>query len=311
MQAALAHAEATAAPSSSEFERAKVLQGLGMIAWRQGGLARARESLEASVEQFRKAGELRAACVSLTLLGMVAGYQGNLVNARALEDESVALLRDLGDRWCLALALNAQGLVAAMQNDQAAAYCAFEESIGIFRALRDHWSVAVPLANLSAVAYRRGDYATARTLSAESLTFARETENRVGAADAFCVLGLLALDQGDHEAARARFGEGLAIWGRIGEKRKIHWMLEAFARLAASEKELDRAARLFAAAAGFQEADGPFPLPFEVADRWDHMARDGVRTALGAKAFGAAWAEGRAMVLERAIGYALRESPGD
>jgi hypothetical protein len=41
----------------------------------------------------------------------------------------------------------------------------------------------------------------------------------------------------------------------------------------------------------------------------EHM--NATRTLLGDTAFGAAWAEGRAMVLEQAIEYALAVEPGD
>ena len=309
LNAVLSRQAAAVLSGSGKRDRAKVLQGAGMLSWRQGDLAHAREPLEASVALFREAGDPRQACLSLTLLGVLAGYEGDLARARALEDESVQQLRDLGDRWSLAVALNYQGLVAATQGDDAAARSALDEGIAILRAVGDGWYIPVLLGNRSAVAYRQGDCAMACSLSHESLILAREAGNRTAAADAQCVLGLVAFDRGDYKAALGCFGEGLIIWREMREMRKIHWMFEAFARLATAQTQMERAARLFGAAGALQECEGPFPLPFEIADRWDRTVADGLGTAMGREAFSAAWARGRSMTVEQAMEYALQEHP--
>ncbi len=78
--------------------------------------------------------------------------------------------------------------------------------------------------------------------------------------------------------------------------------LEGMAQLAVAEQEPRRAARLFGAAENHREAHGLILPP---ADQPDYDSVPSLREALGEEAFATAWAEGRAMTIERAVEYAL------
>jgi non-specific serine/threonine protein kinase len=84
------------------------------------------------------------------------------------------------------------------------------------------------------------------------------------------------------------------------------WCLECLEEVAAAENRPRRAARLMGAAEGLLEALGATWGPNYVAGR--ERSRTVICSAIGEAAFAAAWAEGRQMPLEKAVGYALEES---
>ena len=92
----------------------------------------------------------------------------------------------------------------------------------------------------------------------------------------------------------------------MGDRIALAQSLEDLAVLAGCEQLPERAIRLLGAAEAYCETLG---APPPVADPTDHerTVAEG-RSALGEAGFAAAWAEGRAMSLEQAIGCALEGS---
>src|SRR5262249_37047445 len=91
-------------------------------------------------------------------------------------------------------------------------------------------------------------------------------------------------------------------WQEIGEKEGQTEWLAAVARLAACRGRHEPAARLYGAAEAASDALGsPLKVPPPARYR-RHVAA--VRDAMGDKAFAAAWAEGRALPLDRAVAEA-------
>ena len=86
----------------------------------------------------------------------------------------------------------------------------------------------------------------------------------------------------------------------------IFYTLEALANLAADACPLQRAARIWGVSEALREGRGA-PLPPSYQSDYAPLIRS-VRGQLGAEAFGAAWAEGRAMTLEQAVEYTLRDA---
>jgi hypothetical protein len=96
------------------------------------------------------------------------------------------------------------------------------------------------------------------------------------------------------------------LFRELGEKLGIVQALERLGSVAAASAPI-RAARLLGAATNVRETIGA-PLP--AYERAEHDAAvDDVRALLDRAVFSAAWAEGRAMTLERAIEYALADLP--
>lgn len=117
-------------------------------------------------------------------------------------------------------------------------------------------------------------------------------------------LGDIARLQGDDEGAAGRYQESLALFREIGDKRGVSFCLEGMAEVACTEREYERAARLFGAAVALREAIGA-PLP--AAERKDYESNlAAARAGLSDETFVKLWRQGRQMKLDAAIAYALK-----
>ncbi len=91
----------------------------------------------------------------------------------------------------------------------------------------------------------------------------------------------------------------------LGDRMIASESLEGLACISAAEGDAERAARLFGAAEALREAVGDKHTPEEDDMREPYLAA--ARSRLDEATWEASWAEGRAMSMEQAIGYALSE----
>src|SRR5262249_47170936 len=118
-------------------------------------------------------------------------------------------------------------------------------------------------------------------------------------------IGYVAYRQGDFPAARSRLAESLTLFRQMEYSGGLLLTIERLGGLALARGQLQRAGRLFAAAASQRAATGARTAlaPPPEYDR-DVAA---IRAGLTGEAFEAAWAEGQVMTLQQAIEYALRQ----
>ncbi len=295
-----------ALPGASDHlaERAIVLYGLGILAYGGGDFATSRSCQEESLAISRELDDKEGVFRSLSGLGYVATTQGDYGGARAFHEEALTIARVAGDRRGLMYALGSLGWVAQSQGENAEARSLVEQSLAIGRDLGDARGIARSLSSLGYLAHIEGDYGAANAYDEESLAIRRDLGDRWGIALSLLHLGWLRTDQGNHSEARALLAESLTTAREIGDMPIIADGLEVFAKLALAVGGADLAARLLGAAERLREAIG---APLSPSDRADcHRDVVATRTALGKAKFAAAWAAGRAMPLDRAIGDALR-----
>ncbi len=291
---------------SGTTARAKALYGAGELAWAQGDYPAARPLLEEGLVVGRAAGDWRSVAYALAFLGMVVITQGDVATARSLYQESIALLREVGDKWGEAFTLNwtADALLAG--GDLPTARSFYEQSLTLWRATGDPWGSSLPLMALGGIALSQADYAAAQACFEESVALSRSIGDRWGLSWVLSGLGNLALRRGDLGRAKAIFEESLTLGRDMGNPIGIIVCFGGIARLAAAQGDTVRAARLIGAAEALRESLNAYPwhatrLAYEqnVAD---------ARAQLDEEAYAAAWAEGRAMKIEEAIEYALKEA---
>ena len=154
------------------------------------------------------------------------------------------------------------------------------------------------------MAKARGDVDGAWTQFEESLALYRIVKDQWGIAISLSNLGGIACERGDRDVARALFEESLVMRQELGDRRGIAESLEGLGAVACALGHPERAARLWGAAERLHEELG---APMSPLDRRQHTVQvAAARSALGDDAaFAAAWQQGRAMVLERAVTYAL------
>jgi hypothetical protein len=186
-----------------------------------------------------------------------------------------------------------------------------EESTALFRQFGDRVGLAAALTVLGGLAHDQGDYARAEPVCQESLALHRELGYKRGQVSPLLILGWVAYHRRDNALAASRFAEGLGFARELGMKREIAAALAALASASGGEDGHSpatvRTARLLGAAEALRETIGALP---NAAPRLEfHRTLAATRSQLDEAAFAAAWAEGRAMTLEQAIAYALKEDP--
>jgi len=219
--------------------RAAALNGAGLLAWRQGDLARTR---------------------------------GDHGRARTLYEESLAMQRELGPGRGLADALLNLGNVAFEQGEMARAGALYEESLAAFRQSGHTWGIAIALNNLGLVERELGNPARAQTLLEEALTLQRGLDNTEGMADSLSSLGELALKRGDLTRARALCAESLSLQRRLGGGTLglADGLVLLAVVAAAPRRRAERSARLLGAANALRGAIGA-PAPPRIQDAYEHV----------------------------------------
>jgi ATP/maltotriose-dependent transcriptional regulator MalT len=223
-----------------------------------------------------------------------------------LLEESRALFRQAGDSHGEALALAATGVPTLQQGDVERATAILEEGIELLREAGDRWETGFMLAHLGMIYLDRDERARATRHFEESLALSTETGHKFAGCVSLYNLARVAQAQGDNERAAGLYAGGLTLAVELGDKANAAYCLEGLARVTSARGDHDPAVRIFGMAEALLEAAGD-PLYAHAQDRALYeRAVDALRSRLDGEAFRAAWTEGRAMEMERAVGYALR-----
>ena len=332
LESALAGSEGVAAPV-----RVQALGAAAMLVTMQGDAERATMLVEESLALSRALGDTPGIALALYLLGHAAWLQGDLARAGALLEESSELCRAMDDRVSLAYTLYNLANLARYQGEYAKAGAMLEEGLALFRQRANKRGMALALlldAELRFVAHREpaliqpllkesqalfkeigdkdglalhcyvsgqvtlslGDASTARLLLEESLALYRDLGDRQRKAQVLVGLAKVEAYQGDLATSRILYEESLSL-ARVGYKLDIASGLEGLANVVAAQGKFAWAARLWGAAGALRDTMGA-PLPLLERPDYEH-ATAAARTALGAEAFTALWAEGKTMTLEQ------------
>jgi tetratricopeptide (TPR) repeat protein len=187
----------------------------------------------------------------------------------------------------------------------------YEQALALFRQVGDKLGIALELNGLGVVAEYEGDYARAGLLCEEALVIFKQLGMEILIAMELESLGVVAQHQSDYRRAAMLFADGLALAQEIGFKQLIPMGLVGLAGVASAQDDLslgsgERAARLLGAADALCETI-EFHLPPRERAIYDRTVV-ALHAALDEATFAATWAEGRVMILEQAVGYALKET---
>jgi len=283
--------------------RAKALDGLGWIAEPQGDYERARVAYEESLELYRSSNDKSGVANTLGDLGSLALDRGDYEQATSLLEESVTLHRDLGSKEEVVGVLNGLGVLASAKGDREQSISLFSEALALSRGAGNVGRNAVSLGNLGITMLVHGDTKQATVLLEESLGLLQDVGDSSNIAIGLMYSALAALIRGDHERVKALSEESMKLLQKAEDKQHIADCLEIMAGGAGAQGRAQRAARLWGVAEALREDIG---VPLQPEDRKlldPYLAT--ARFSLGEVAWRATLAEGRAMMLEQAIEYAL------
>jgi predicted ATPase/DNA-binding CsgD family transcriptional regulator len=276
---------------------------LAQSASERGDPVAARSRYKESIVLNREAGNKTLIAWSLTLEGYIALYQGEYAGARTGIEESLALFREVGNPYGTAYTLHVLALYAIIGPGDlplGQGHLLAEESLALFRDIGSRNYEPYALATLGEITFFQGDTTTARQLLEQSYARYRELGNEPRIAWTLSLLGRVLVAEGDLAGARTFYEESLIMERRVNFDRSyldIAPALEGLAAVVAAQGEPTWAARLWGKAEAQRETIGtPLP-PLYRADN-DHAVAF-ARSQLDEPSFEAAWAEGRAMMLEQ------------
>jgi len=296
---------------------ARALAVAGSLAWRQGDAVEAQPLLEESVAMCRELDDDALAGFALVHLGLAVLAQGRHAEAHASFEEGLAHYRAADDAWGIAFSLVWLGTTTRTAGDLDRALVLHLESLARAREIGDPWLLASALDGLADLRLSQGRSEETLPLYEEACRLFRAVGDGHALAWAVSSLGFALLSVGDHRRAMGLFEETLEL-GRRYENPTLALLYLAGAAgvVTLGSEDLPpeervrarlRAARLFGAVDElFRELGVAMWQAFvSTSDELLAAARAGVDP----EAWDAAFAEGRAMSLERAIEYASPSSP--
>jgi predicted ATPase/DNA-binding SARP family transcriptional activator len=279
------------------------------LAYYQGDFAAVRGYVEASRPVVRKLGDEVALWSGLDLLTLTTLAEGDPDGARSLAEETLLLARLGRSPWIEASAISHLALVLIVQGDLKGAQRGLEEALERFRDLGNLRSVAHCTKGLGGIALLQLELVRARELIEQSLSIYRSLGDVWGTLGSASSLALVALEEHQKDRARRLLDESVEILRKSGHHYRAAKILDLFGRLAADEGRNRRAARLFGAASAIRESRG--------AELWEGEIRPdpapyigALRSVLDRTDFDAAWSEGRALSLDKALDYATDDYSG-
>jgi predicted ATPase/DNA-binding SARP family transcriptional activator len=293
---------------NSTVGEARALSGIGTVAAHRGDYANARCFHERALELSRKAGDTAGAARTLDRLGTVARHQGDLSRAKAAYAESLALFQQNGDLVNASIVLSNLGEVLHRHGEAEQAAEHFEQALRLARELDLPDGIAFDLTNLARVRLELGEVDRAAALSAQGARLFRDMGNQLGLAGALAVCGLVAQSRGDFAEARRFLRETLRLLDELNEQSAIPENLEQLAAIVLEDGESERSVRLLGAASSMRERLASPPTPVERATIERTLAA--AREVLGDHLTSRAFATGRALSFEGALGAALDDVPG-
>ena len=249
----------------------------------------------------------QARAKALSVVGNLAWIQKDERAAAAFHDESIAIWRALDDTSGTVRGLFLRGLVAQHEDDLAAMAALAEEGLTLLPDCDNLVWCGATLVNAGVLAQRRGELDRAAAVLAEALERYEALGFTWGVAWIRGHLGRVARDLGDRREATAQARQSLTVYRDHRDMWGVVEQMSDLATLAAEAGRAEQAARLFGAVEALREAIG---IPITPADQQAHeQIVTGVRSALSASAFSAAWAAGRALSPREAVAEALADQP--
>jgi predicted ATPase/class 3 adenylate cyclase len=247
-------------------------------------------------------GRSPARCRALHSAGQLGCFMGRYAEAQAYLTEGLSIARELGDKSRVSAVLMDLAMASLGQGDRVTARRHLEEALPLARELGNKRQVAAALNGLAQIHRVEGDLDTAEPLYEQMLALARELGDRETISIGLLNLAMVSIGRGAGDRARAMLLDVLAMAEEIGSKPAGVSLLEVSAGLGALREQWDRAARFFGAAEAQTGQTGLHRDPADEAFLAPLIAK--ARKALGATAFAAAEAEGRALAYDEAMAQA-------
>jgi predicted ATPase len=258
-----------------------------------------------AVTSEREAGDRFYLAFALGVQANQAIILGEFAAGHARAEESVTLQREMGDNRWLLISLPILAGIEDQLGNRARAVALRKES-RMYVSQIDHPMFIPTFLGLGFEARSRGAFDEARAYFSEGLRLAKKVKTKFFATGLESELAHLDRESGDFQGARDAYRKLIGTWKDLGQYAAVAHLLECFAFMAVNEKEFERAARLFGAAEAIRE-NIHINMREDECPEYEHNVA-ALHRELEEAALDAAWAEGSAMDLEKAVHFAV--APG-
>jgi predicted ATPase/class 3 adenylate cyclase len=255
----LEHAQSIGSELGDPFKIAHSLYGLGLAAFLEGDLNAAHQQYEASLTLYRSLDYKAGISVALRDLGELALRKNDLEKSRQCFEESLAICQQMGHKLGAAEAYNALGSITKRYGDLTAAQQNFQEALTLLREINHLPGIADALMGLGSIARSTSgvarttneavsaniDFAAARTYLEESLAIYRKLGNKKRVAFTLTRLDEITRTLGDYTAARSFYEESLVVLGELNPSGGIITALNDLGDTSLQEGDPHQAASFF------------------------------------------------------------------
>lgn len=268
----------------------------GYLLWKQKNFAAARLECEEGLALFRQLSNPYGIAESLHYLGHIAINQDDCAAAQAYLEESASIYREIGDLLGLNSAIGDLGLVAYLRGQEATARSYLEQALMGARKIGSIPNIEAALNRLGDLARVRGEYDEAGKLYAECLELYRGMDDKDEIPSILHNLAYVAQHRGESSKAIALFREALATQQQLHNRAGIAECLAGIAGVLSAQGDLQRGARMLAAAETWRAAAGSRLWPANQIEVDSHLRL--LRQSLDTATLTAAWAEGHQISTE-------------
>lgn len=266
-------------------------------------MVKAKAYLEESLVLYREINDKWGITHSLDALGELNRQLGDYATARPLYETGLELCHELEDQFCAHYQLIGLGFISSEQQDYQGAAKLFGEGLSSCRELGDRYGAARALNGLGELQRRQGNLEQAVIYYEQSLALYQELAHTGNVVATLYSLGQVELERMDYSKATTHFKYSLVLAYEIKSKRFIGWCLTGLAGVALGQEAFKYSANLFGAAEIVLETIGARLDPINQPAYERAVAK--LRRQLDEACLKLAWAEGRALLLERVISNVL------
>ncbi|MEU6731560.1 BTAD domain-containing putative transcriptional regulator [Nonomuraea wenchangensis] len=231
---------------------AKLLAGLGQLAYERDLYADAREYLSQALSLFRTAGDARGEATTLAALGAACREQGYLPEALHFLGRAEELWTDLADSVAVAHVRRLAGTVRLDRGDYAAAWADLTAALSLYQDVGSRRGEGLTLRNMSIHRRATGELDSAEELGERALAIFRDLDDRLMVSYCQRALAKTRLRQGRCDEARQALEEALVTtrnlhdrWGEACTLRTLGELCLADGRLYQAKSHLEESLRLW------------------------------------------------------------------
>ncbi|MFG1946727.1 BTAD domain-containing putative transcriptional regulator [Nonomuraea sp. NPDC048826] len=247
-QAALA----VARRMDNSIGEAKLLAGLGQLAYERDLYAESREYLGQALSLFRAAEDARGEATALAALGAACREQGYLPEALHFLNGAEQLWAGLADPQAVAHVKRLAGTVHLERGDFPAAQAALAAALSLYQEAGNRRGEGLVLRNQSLYHRARGELDTSKELAERALKIFLDLDDRFMVAYCRRALGKTLTRLGRHDEARRLLGESLEVsrtirdrWGEACTLRALGSLYLAEGRLYQAKDHLEESLKLW------------------------------------------------------------------